>query len=146
MNPRGLAVKAPMASSRTRKITKSLVQQHGETPGSPACLGVSSQHTTKCRERFERLINPNATDVIPAIWNGVGDLSPAGDETSLKQQHATQPDTAQHVRQTAGMKRGAEDNPMSSSTKIAHTPPPPLSQIPQNQVLKWRQCPCQRLQ
>ena len=27
------------------------------------------------------------------------------------------------------MKRGAEDNPMSSSAKRAHTPPPPLSQI-----------------
>ena len=35
-NPRGLAVEAPMASSRRRYITKSLVQQHGETPGCSA--------------------------------------------------------------------------------------------------------------
>ena len=72
-NPRGLAVEAPMASSRTRYITKSLVQQHGETPGCSACLGVSSQHTTTCRERFERLINPKASDVIPSA---MGDPSP----------------------------------------------------------------------
>ena len=64
-NPRGLAVEAPMASSRRRYITKSLVQQHSETPGCSACFGVSSQHTATCRERFERLINPNATDVMP---------------------------------------------------------------------------------
>ena len=62
-NPRGLAVETPVASNRRRHITKSLVQQHGETPGCSASLGVSSKHTTKCRERFERLINPNATDV-----------------------------------------------------------------------------------
>ena len=34
-----------------------------------------------------------------------------------------------NVRQTVGMKRGAEDNPVSSSAKRAHTPPPSLSQI-----------------
>ena len=127
--PRGLAVEAPMASNRRRYITKSLVQQHGETPGCSACLGVSSQHTTKCRERFERLINPTATDVIPAIPSTVEDPSPAGGAASAEQQHATQPDTSKHVRQTVGMKRGAEDNPSSSSAKRAHTPPLPLSQI-----------------
>ena len=37
-NPRGLAVEAPMARSKRRYITKSLVQQHGETPGCSACL------------------------------------------------------------------------------------------------------------
>ena len=124
-NPRRLAVEAPMASSRKRYITKSLVQQH--TPGCSACLGVSSQHTTKCRERFEQLINPNATDVIPAIPSAVEDPSLAGGAASAEQQHATQPDTSK--RQGVGMKRGAEDNPMSSSAKRAHTPAPPLSQI-----------------
>ena len=113
LNPRGPAVEAPMANNRRRYITESLVQQHGETPGCSACLGVSSQHTTKCRERFERLINPNATDVIPAIPSAVEDPSPAGDAASTEQRHATQPDTSKHVHQTVGMKRGAEDNPMS---------------------------------
>ena len=126
-NPRGLAVEAPMASSRRRYITKSLVQQHGETPGCSACLGVSSQHTATCRERFERLINPNATDVIPVIPNVVGDPSPTGDVASTGKRQATQSDTLK--RQAVGLKRGAEDNPMSSSAKKAHTPPPQLSQI-----------------
>ena len=61
-NPRGLAVEAPMASSRRKYITKSLVQQHGETPGCSACLGVSPQHTATCRERFERLIKRHRCD------------------------------------------------------------------------------------
>ena len=139
-NPTGLAVEAPMASNRRRYITKSLVQQHGETPDCPACLEVSSQHTTKCRERFERLINPNATDAIPALPSAVEDPGPAGDETSLKQEHATQPYTAQHVRQTAGRKRGAEDNPMSSSTKRARTPLLRCPRSCHNQMLKWGQC------
>ena len=56
-----------MASSRRRYITKTLILQHGETPGCSACLGIASQHTAKSRERFEKLINPNATDVIPAV-------------------------------------------------------------------------------
>ena len=126
-NPRGLAVEAPMASNRRGYTTKSLVQEHGETPGCSACLGVSPQHTATCRERFERLINPNATDVIPVIPSVVGDPSPTGDVASTGQRHATQPDTLK--RQAVGMKRGAEDNPMSPSAKRAHTHPPQLSQI-----------------
>ena len=97
-NPRGLAVEAPMASSTRRYITKSLVQQHGETPGCSACLEVSSQHSTTCRERFKQLINPNATDVMPVIPSAVGGPSPAGDAASTEQRHATQPDTSKHVR------------------------------------------------
>ena len=120
-NPRGLAVEAPVASSRKKYITKSLVQQHGETPGCSACLRVSSQHMATCRDRFERLINPNATDVIPVIPSVVGDPGPTVDVSSTGQRHATQPGTLK--RQAVGMKRGAEDNPTSSSAKRAHTPP-----------------------
>ena len=123
-HPRELAVEAPTASSRRPHVKKSLVQQHGETPGCPACLGVSSQYT-KCRERFERLINPNATDVFPAIPSAVEDPSPAGGGASAEQQRATHSDTSKHVRQTVGMKRGAEEDP-TSSAKSAHTRPPPL--------------------
>ena len=64
-NPRGLAVEAPVASSRRRYITKALIHQHGETPGCAACLGTGSQHTAKCRDRFEQLINPSVTDEVP---------------------------------------------------------------------------------
>ena len=38
------------------------------------------------------------------------------------------PDTVQHVRQTAGSKRGAEDDVMASPAKRAHTIPIPLTQ------------------
>ena len=138
-NPRGLAVEAPMASNRRRYIAKSLVQQHGETPGCSACLGVSSQRTTKCRERFERLINPNATDVILAIPSAVEDPSPAGGGALAEQQRATQSDTSKYVHQAVGLARGVEDNPMSSSAKRAHTHPPPWSQVlPQPDVEKVR--------
>ena len=71
-----------MARSRRRYITKSLIQQHGETPGCSACLGIASQHTAKCRERFEKLINPNATDVIPASANHHGGRSTARQQCS----------------------------------------------------------------
>ena len=77
--------------------------------------------------KIERLINPNATDVIPVIPSVVGDPSPTGDVASTGQRHATQPDTLK--RQAVGMKRGAEDNPMSSSAQRADTHPPQLSQI-----------------
>ena len=94
---------------------------------------VSSQHTAACRERFERLINPNATDVIPVIPSVVGDPSSTGDVASTGQWQATQPDTSK--RQAVGMKRGAEDNPMSSSAKRAHTKKKELSQtLPQPDV------------
>ena len=120
-NPRGVAVEAPMASSRRKYITKSLVQQHGETTGCSVCLGISPQHTATCRERFERLTNPNATDVIPVMPSVVGDPSPTGDVASTGQRHATQPDALEC--QAVRMKRGAENSPMSSSAKRAHTLP-----------------------
>ena len=56
--------------------------------------GVSLQHTTKFRERFEQLNNPNATDVIPAIASAVKDPSPAGDATSTEQRAC---DAARHI-------------------------------------------------
>ena len=65
--------------------------------------------------------------MIPVIPSVVGDPSPTGDVASTGQRYATQPDTLK--RPTVGMKRGAEDNPMSSSAKRAHTPTPQLSQI-----------------
>ena len=86
-NPKGLVVEAPMASSRRRYITKSLIQQHGETPGCSACSGIASQHTAKCRERFEKLINPNATDPIPGGPTITeDDQQPAGSAAPAEQQ------------------------------------------------------------
>ena len=121
-NPRELTGE-PMTEDRKNYISKSPIQRYGETPGCSECLGASSRHTTTCRERFERLINPNGTDVIPVIPCAVGDPSPAGDAASTEQRHATQPDTSKHVHQAVGTKGGAEDNPMTSSAKRAHTLP-----------------------
>ena len=50
----------------------------------------------------------------------------AGDEAS-EEQFATHLDTVQHTRQTAGTKRGAEDDVMVSAAKRAHTIPFPLT-------------------
>ena len=84
--------------------------------------------TRRRAERYEQLINPYATDVIPAIPSAVEDPKPAGGETTM-QQRATQPGTVQHARQFVGTRRGAEDNQVLSSAKRSHTPPPPLSEI-----------------
>ena len=95
--------------------------------GQPRVLGnLIARHTTTCRERFERPINPNATPVIPSA---VGDPSPAGDAASTKQRRATQPDTSKHVHQAVGMKRGAEANPVFSSAKRDQAIHPPVPQI-----------------
>ena len=73
-----------MTGNRKKFISKFTIQRYGETPGSSECLGASSRRTTTCRERFGRLINPNATDVAPVIPSAVEDPSPAGDATSTK--------------------------------------------------------------
>ena len=103
-NPRELTGE-PMTEDRKNYISKSLFQRHGETQGSSECLRASSRHMTTCRERFEQLINPNATDVVPVIPSAVGG--------------SKQPDTPKHV----------EDNPVFSSTKRAHAIHPPVPQI-----------------
>ena len=110
----------PMTENRKKYISESLIQRRGEMLGGPECLGASSQHTTTCRERFERPISPNVTNVTPVILSAVGDPSPAGDAASTKQQYATQPDTSKHVHQAVGVKRRAEANPMFSPAKRAH--------------------------
>ena len=67
--------------------------------------------------------------MIPANPNTVEHVIPACDGASAEHQHATLSDTSKHVRQAVGMKRGADDNPITSSVKRARTSPPPLSQI-----------------
>ena len=119
----------PMTENKIKYISKSLIQRHGEMLGCSECLEASSRHTTTCRERFERPINPNAADVTPVIPNAVVDPSPAGDAASTKQRHATQPDTSKHVHQAVGMKRGAEADPIFSSAKRAHAIHPQVRQI-----------------
>ena len=118
-----------MTENRRKCISMFPIQRYGETPGSSECLRALSRRTTTCRERFERLINPNATDVTPVIPSAVEDPSPACDAASTRQQHATQPDTSKHVHQTVGVKRRAEVNLMFSSGKRARAIHPPVPQI-----------------
>ena len=49
---------------------------------------------------------------------------------ALEEQFATHLDAVQHVRWTAGTKRGAEDHVMVSPAKRAHTVPFLLTQAP----------------
>ena len=84
--------------------------------------------------------------MIPVIPSAAGDPSPAGDVASTEQRHATQPDTSKHVYRAVGLKRGAEDNPMSSSAKRAHTPLLRCPRSCRSQMLKWGQSRCEMAQ
>ena len=129
-----------MTENRTKYISKSLIQRYGEMLGISKCLGASLRHTTMCRERFERMINPNATDATTMIPSAAGDPSPAGDAVSTKQRHATQLDTSKHVHQAIGMEGGAEANPMFSSAKTLQ-----YTRSCRSCVFRWRRCPCQKV-
>ena len=72
-------------------------------------------------------MNPNVIGGNPALRRVVKGSRSAGDEAS-EEQFATHPDTVQHIRQTAGTNRGAEDDVMASPAKRAHTIPFPLTQ------------------
>ena len=90
---------------------------------------VASQHTAKCRERFELLINPSVSEAIPIVSSAATSHQPASGLVSTKQQCAAQPSTEQSARSGAGTKRSAEADLVRLSAKRAHTPPPALSQI-----------------
>ena len=54
-NPRGVELTAPAKSSRRKYIAKTLVDEHGLTEGCQACLGMSSIHSARCRQRSEKI-------------------------------------------------------------------------------------------
>ena len=72
-------------------------------------------------------MTPNVIGGNPAVRRVVKGSRSAGDEAS-EEQVATHLDTVQHIRQTAGTKRSAEDDVMVSPVKRAHTIPFPLTQ------------------
>ena len=135
-NPRKLA-REPMTENRKKCISKFPIQWYGETPGCSECLRALARRTTTCRERFERLINPNATNVTPVIPSAAGDPSPTGDAVSTRQQHATQLDTLKHVHQSVGVKRGAEADLMFFVLQYLRSC--------RSRVLRWRWCQCQKM-
>ena len=113
----GLTVES-MAGNRRKHVTESLIQD--EARGFTA----SNDEVSK---GFELPMNPNVICGNPAVRRVVKGSRSAGDEAS-EEQFATHLNTVQQIRQTAGTKRGAEDDVMVSPTKRAHTIPFPLTQ------------------
>ena len=113
-----------MAGNRRKHVTESLIQD--EAPGGSVHLEASLRKTTKCQRRFELPMSPNVIGGKPAVRRVVKGSRSVGNEAS-EEQFATHLDTVQHIRQTAGMKRGSEDDVMVSPTKRAHTIPFPLT-------------------
>ena len=121
----GLTVES-MTRNRGKHVTESPVQD--EAPSGPVHLEVSLREMTKCQRKFELPMSPNVIGGKPAVRRVVKGSGSAGDEAS-EEQYATYPDTVQHIRQTAGTKRGAEDDVMASPAKRAHTIPLSLTQV-----------------
>ena len=44
-------------------VTKTVLAQHGPSPGCHACLGISTRHSSGCRDRFEKLYGRRPADV-----------------------------------------------------------------------------------
>ena len=103
----------------------SLIQD--EAPSGPVHLEASLRATTKCQRKFELPMNPNVIGGNSTVQRVVKGSRSFGVEAS-EEQFATHLDTVQHIRQTAGLKRGAEDDVVVSPAKRAHTIPFPLSQ------------------
>ena len=123
-NPRGLAVEAPVASSRRRYITKALIQQHGETPGRSACLRIASQHTAKCRERFERLINPSAAD-SQGVQRRINSLMAVQHQWSSCSRRHTPPWDSLCGQLQARSEAWRTVRRLRQQRGLTHTPPPP---------------------
>ena len=103
-----------MAGNGRKHFTESLIQD--EAPGGPVHLDASLRVTTKCQRRFELPMNSNVIGGNPAVRRVVKGSRSAGDQAS-EEPFATHLDTGQHIRQTAGTKRGAEDDVMVSPAK-----------------------------
>ena len=110
---RGSAVES-MTGNRRKHVTDSLIQD--ETPGGPACLKASLRVPTKCQRRLGLSTNPHVIGGDPAVRRVVKGSRSAGVDAS-EEQFAMLLDTVQHIRQTAGLKRGAEDDVMVSPAK-----------------------------
>ena len=113
-----------MTGNRRKHVTESSIQD--EAPDGPMHLEASLRLTTKCQRMLELPMNPNVIGGNPAVRRVVKGSRSAGNEAS-EEQFATHLDTMQHIRQTAGTKRGAEDDVMVSPAK-RHTIPFPSTQ------------------
>ena len=139
---RGSAVES-MTGNRRKHVTDSLIQD--ETPGSPAHLMASLRVTTKCQRRLGLSTNPNVIGGDPTVRRVVKGSRSAGVEAS-EEQFATHLDTVQHIRQTAVLERGVEDDVVASSAKRAHTIPFPLTQALLPSATGWKAMLVQEVQ
>ena len=102
-----------------------------------AHLMASLRVTTKCQRRLGLSTNPNVIGVDPTVRRVVKGSRSVGVEAS-EEQFATHLDTVQHIRQTAGLERGVEDDVMASSATRAHTIPFPLTQALLPSATGWK--------
>ena len=116
-----------MTGNRRKHVTESLIQD--EAPGVPAHLMASLRVTTKCQMRLGLSTNPHVIGGDPAVRRVVKGSRSAGVKAS-EERFATHLDTMQHIRQTAGLKRGP--------AKRAHTIPFPLTQALLLSVTGWK--------
>ena len=100
-----------------------------ETPGGPAHLMASLRATTKCQRRLGLSTNPNVIGGDPTVRRVV---------KGSEEQFATHLDTVQHIRQTAGLERGVEDDVVVSPAKRFHTIPFPLTQALLPSATGWK--------
>ena len=82
--------------------------------------------TTNCQWRLGLSTIPNVIGGDSTVRRVVKGSRSFGVEAS-EEQFATHLDTVHHIRQTAGLKRGAEDDVVVSPAKRAHTIPFPLT-------------------
>ena len=113
-----------MTGNKRQHVTDSFIQD--EMPRGPAHLMASLRVTTKCQRRLGLSTNPNVIGGDPAVRRVVKGSRSVGVEAS--EQFATHLDTVQHIRQTARLERGVEDDVVASPAKRAHTLPFPLTQ------------------
>ena len=103
-----------------------------------ACLGTASQHTAKCTDTFEQLINPSVADEVPAVSSSAEEIQRPDDGAApaQNQQQTTEHSTELPVQQAAGTKREEwrTDQHLRQQRDLTHRLPA-LSQIsPQRDI------------
>ena len=124
-----------MTGNKRKRVTESLILD--EMPRGMAHSVASPRVTTKCQRTLGLSTNPNVIGGDPTVRRVVKGSRSVGVEAS-EEQFETHLDTVQHVRQTAGLKRGAEDDVVVSPAKRAHTIPFPLTQALLLSATGWK--------
>ena len=124
-----------MTGNSRKHVTDSFIQD--EMPRGPAHLIASLRVMTKCHRRLGLSTNPNVIGGDPTVRRVVKGSRSVGVEAS-EEQFAMHLDTVQHIRQTAGLERGVDDDVVASSPRRAHTIPFPLTQALLLSATGWK--------